>query len=1011
MAEQDKPSDDTIEAALETSPKAAAASAAPEGKAPQLFQELQRIQAALVASREQYLDFYDLAPVGYLTLDKAGYIRDVNYTATTLLGANRDVLIGSPARTFIQPEDRHLFDQYTVRIFASSQPQLVELRMVRSETHPFWVRLGAVAARDKDRAGICRMVVSDISEHRQTEDALAKYETRYRALYESTGDAVMLLDDKSFFDCNEATVKMFGCSNAAEFCTKHPADLSPPRQPNGMDSVLQSTRHIATALSYGANRFEWVHKRCDDGREFPAEVFLSRLKVDGRSAVMAIVKDISARKQAEAALARYETRYRVLFESTRDAVMLLDERTFFDANPATLAMFGCRNVAEFCKMHPADVSPPYQPCGIDSHTLANRRIAEALEKGFYQFEWIHRRTDTGVEFPAEIRLSRMHMDGRPMLQAVVRDITDRKQDEQKLRDAHGLLERRVQERTAQLQEELEKHRHTQLALRESEQQLHNLADNLPNAVVYQVVGEVDGARKFTYVGHGVERLNEVSAEDVKRDPEKLYGQVLPEYRAIVEALEKDALMKKLPVRTEVQSRLPSGRIRWFEYASTPRQRADGTMAWDGVEVDITARKLAEESLREMNRHLEEATEHAQQMAVVAEEANNAKTRFLANMSHEIRTPLNAIIGYAQLLKRDGSLTEKQLEEITTIYRSGEHLLALINEILDLSRIEAGRVELNPTAFCLRDMLEDFDRMFRFSAEAKGLGFALDCQDNVPSFVKADASKLRQIFINLLGNAVKFTGAGSVIMRVGAESGPESMESGSREVRLLVEVEDSGPGIPQEELDHLFCGFRQTEASRRSGGAGLGLAISRRLVEAMGGELSVESAVGRGSCFRFSVPMTLAEESEAVPPLEEENETAPDPAAARPRVLIVDDNADMRGLLRDLLAAAGYELEEAGNGRDAVELFERWAPDAVLMDMRMPVMDGYEAIRRIKATEKGKQTVIIAETASAFAEDKESILQAGADGYISKPFRMREVLATLKTLLLQRNTGMPAPPEA
>lgn len=973
-----------------------------EDKIPEIVNELQRVQAELTASREQYLDFYDLAPVGYLTVGETGLIQEANFTAVTMLSVTRENLVNQPIKHFVAHEDRDSLTRCIEEIIATRQPQILDIKMVRSENIPFWVRLGVIAAQDSNDAIICRMVLTDITEQKQAETALAQYETRYRALYESTNDAVMLLDERGFFDCNEATLCMFGCRNKTEFCSKHPADLSPVRQPCGTNSILLANQHIATAMSYGANRFEWIHKRFDNNQEFSTEVFLSRLKIDQRIVIMAVVKDISARKQAEADLARFEMRYRVLYESTSDAVMLLDENGFFDGNKATLNMFGCRDIAEFCGKHPADLSPATQPCGTDSITLGNRYIAEAMEQGAKRFEWTYKRLDTGAEHPAEVSISRMHIDGRNVLLAFVRDITERKQTEKALREAYDLLEQRVAERTAQLQAELEEHRRTQQALQESEQQLRNLADNLPNAVVYQVTGNLDGTRAFTYVGRGVERLNEISTQEMLADAEKLYGQMLPEYRANVDASEKEALTKKAPLHVEVQSRLPSGRIRWFEYAATPRQRDDGSLVLDGVEVDITERKQAETSLREANRQLEEATAHARSLAAMAEEANHAKSRFVANMSHEIRTPLHAITGYAQILGRDSSLTDRQREEVNTILRNGEHLLVLINEILDLSRIEAGRLALNITAFCLHDLLDDFERMFRFSAQAKGLYFEMDIQDRLPRWIETDAAKFRQVFINLLGNAVKFTHTGGIVLRVRfGDIEAETSEASPGTIRLMVEVEDSGPGIPAEDMENIFNAFQQSETGTYNEGAGLGLTISRRLARIMGGDLVVESRVGHGSCFQFSVPVmpTTGPSNEDLD--EQETWNAAEQAPVATRVLIVDDNPDMRGLLRDLLMPIGYEIKEAANGHEAIGLFEQWHPDAVLMDMRMPVMDGYEAIRRIKATEAGQNTVIIAETASAFVEDRETILEAGADGYICKPFKMKEILGTLQKLLSQR----------
>lgn len=380
--------------------------------------------------------------------------------------------------------------------------------------------------------------------------------------------------------------------------------------------------------------------------------------------------------------------------------------------------------------------------------------------------------------------------------------------------------------------------------------------------------------------------------------------------------------------------------------------------------DVTERKRYEQSLQQANR---------------------AKSAFLANMSHEIRTPMNAILGFSQLMLREQDLTPQQCQYLETINRSGEHLLALINDILEMSKIEAGRTTLSLSTFDLPVLLKDLEMMFRVRTNEKKLSFSVEMIGDVPQYIVTDINKLRQVFINVLGNAVKFTEQGGIGVRVRADrdetTGP----------LLRVEIEDTGPGISPEDQDKLFRHFEQTKTGQQAGtGTGLGLAISREFVRLMGGDITLNSRVGKGSVFVIRLPLNegaaRAVESREKP----QHVLRLQSGQEKCRVLIADDIEDNRQLLAQLLAPIGFEIRLATNGAEAIREFEQWRPHLILMDFRMPVMDGHEAIRRIRAAAGGKEPKIIAVTASAMDENRLDLMAIGADDFISKPFREIEL---------------------
>ncbi|MFB2893214.1 PAS domain S-box protein [Aerosakkonemataceae cyanobacterium BLCC-F50] len=373
----------------------------------------------------------------------------------------------------------------------------------------------------------------------------------------------------------------------------------------------------------------------------------------------------------------------------------------------------------------------------------------------------------------------------------------------------------------------------------------------------------------------------------------------------------------------------------------------------------------------------------------ADAANYAKSQFLAKMSHELRTPLNAILGFSQIMVRNKSVSSEHREHLEIINRSGEHLLNLINDILSMAKIESGQMSFNTTCFNLHQMLELLKDMFRLKAEQKGLKLNCVIAPSLPRNIKTDESKLRQVLLNLLGNAIKFTQTGYVTLTVFlAQLEAQSAE----DVQIVFTVTDTGPGIAPNEITTLFQPFSQTQTGRQTGqGTGLGLAISQQFVKLMGGKIVVESQLGIGSIFTFNIKAKLAPETEKNIRLNTQQVISLEPNQPTYRILVAEDIKENRQLLVKLLVPLGFEVREAENGQQAVTIWESWQPHLIWMDMRMPVMDGYEATRQIKAHPQGKNTVIIALTASVFEEQQPAILAAGCNDFMPKPFRSEVLL--------------------
>ncbi len=891
--------------------------------------------ATLLASEQRYRDLVRLSSDAILVHD-GGKLTFINDAGLGMLRAARpDQILGRPPLDFFHARYHAVTEERFARLL--QEPCVlppIEKEMVALDGTIVFAEVSASSYLMDERL-VIQVVCRDLTQHRLNDDSLRQERNFSEAVINSLPGVLYLYDRRGKFLRWSRNFERVTGYTAAEVSAMHPLDFFPPGE-----KALAASR-IEEVFRQGRSHLEAGFLR-KDGQVIPYYFTGVRASFEGKTCLVGVGLDVSARHLAEQASTQSEARYRTLFEYAPDGILIADAQSnYLDANPSACRMLGYTR-EEFIGLHASDIVVPDEIPHIET---ALATIKARLD---YHREWLFRRKD-GSTFPAEVMATVMP-DGQ--LLGVIRDVSEGKQ---------------------------------------ARQNLALVVDRLKLAVKAGKAGTWDYDLLTGHVDWDEQMLalyGKTSA-NVEPGPDRWYHAIQPEDRAHAQAVHEETLRGgRDSFETEFRIRRgDDGTLRHIRAMGVVLREESGLpIRMTGINWDVTEERLREEKLNL-------ALAQQKELAEKARAGDLAKSEFLAVMSHEVRTPLNSILGFSELLSQTPDLPPASRDYAQTITSSGEALLRILDDVLDFSRLDAGRMEIEYSNFSPREILADIQALLAPQARERQLALEISIDPQIPARLKGDPGRLRQILLNLVGNALKFTERGSIHL---------SLRPSLTAAAYEFSVKDTGPGIAPEQLDRIFQPFTQADSSisRRHGGSGMGLSISRRLAELMSGSLTVRSRPGLGAEFIFKVPLRqAAPDTSATSDLGPENF---DESFARQyplRLLVVEDDKVNLKLILALLQRLGYQAFAAKNGREAVQIQQRQHVDCILMDLQMPEMDGMEATQSIRNFEKiahsPQPAFISALTANIFPADRQRCFDAGMNSYLNKPIQLAALASTLR----------------
>lgn len=901
--------------------------------------ERKRKEKALKQQEKKYRSLFKKAPVGIFTYDKKGNILDANEKLIEILG--------SPSIHATKQINVFQFESLVQNKISQDLKECIIQGKSVSNVRSYKTKWGkeiylryhlTPIYSEQGTPEMGQVILEDFTQQKEAEEALQDSEERFRLLFESANDAIFIMQGDRFIDCNSKTLEIFGCTRE-QIIEGKPYEMSPEYQPDGSTSKQKASERISQAIQGTPQSFQWKHLKCD-GTPFDAEVSLNRIEVKGEVYVQAIVRDITEQIKAKEELIKQKER-----AEQNEA----KSRGLLSAMPDMMFVFDREGIIRDYHAHTNEQL--YAP----SELFLNKSVDEILPPPIAQLT--HEKTaqvlQTGIiqeyEYELEIQGERHIFESRMVLLnpdqtlAIVRDVTQNKKAESELKRREAIL--------------------------------HSVIRNLP----------------FDFWARDLNEVCFLQNERSHKDWKSLIGnkpeeQGIPEETLKLWKKNNQRAYKGETINEEVEYTNKFGEKSYFQNIIAPIKEDERIIGIMGLNIDISQRKEYENALIKAKEK--------------AEESDQLKSAFLANMSHEIRTPMNGILGFTQLLRSRDLSREEQLQFLEIIHQKSNHLLDIINDIIDISKIEANQLQLNPTVFSVNGLLMELHKEVQLELEESD-------EQNINLVVEekylrgdiqihSDKFRIRQVLHNLLNNAIKFTEKGSIEMGFRKEDSS-----------ILFFVKDEGIGIPEEKKDTIFNRFRQAEefTTRKYGGTGLGLSISKSLVELMGGKIWVESTPGKGSAFFFTIPYEQLEFINK-PGQKDENSVDITPQNYTwnsETFLIVEDDPASLNLLKTVLTKTGANILTAETGQQALEQFRQNSHllPVVLMDIQLPDINGLEITRKIKQIDP--KSLVIAQTAYAMNGDQSKSLEAGCDDYIPKPIDFADLLKKISQLLNRKET--------